>query len=196
MTYHLVHAGPAGLLGSDRAVIRADERTAFTDAVALLAAAGEIRDEAAASADSARQAARAEGLAEADAAVRELLAGEIAGFADAIERHAEARRADVAEAAYAAVRAILGEIDDAALVTRMVERTLARLPSEAPVTFAVAPEMATALANRLAGHEHVTVVADETLGPTDCHARTAQGGVIASLSVQLDALARRWGVAA
>ncbi|MGK6318103.1 FliH/SctL family protein [Sphingomonas sp. DT-204] len=195
MSFHLVHSDDRALLGSSRAVIKRAERIDFTDAVALLQAASAIRDQAAADAEHARATGHAEGLAEARAAVEEQLAEQIAGFASAVEQHAETRRADVAEAAHAAVRAVIGELDDETLVTRMVERTLARLPGEGPIAIAVAPTMADALATRLPELDHVTVTADPALGPTDCHMRTSTGQVIASLSVQLDALAKRWGVA-
>jgi flagellar biosynthesis/type III secretory pathway protein FliH len=46
----------------------------------------------------------------------------------------------------------------------------------------------------LAELAHVAVLADSALGATDCIVRTSAGQVIASLSVQLGALAQRWGV--
>ncbi|MGK6354120.1 FliH/SctL family protein [Sphingomonas sp. DT-207] len=196
MTFHLVHADGATLLASDTAVIKRDQRVDFVDAAALLQAASAIRDQASAAAEAARIEARAEGLAEARATVEAALAEQIAGFAEAIEQHEAARRADIAAAALAAVRAIVGTLDDEALVTGIVERTLARLPVEGPIIVQLAPSMADGLAVRLADRSHVTVVADPALGSTDCVLRTSAGQVIASLSVQLDALAKRWGVAA
>jgi flagellar biosynthesis/type III secretory pathway protein FliH len=195
MTYHLVHSDRNSLLGSDRAVIKRAERIDFTDAVALLHAAAAIREKALREVEAARLAGQAEGLDEARAAANEHIAEQIAGFATAIEEHEQTRRADIAEAAHAAVRAIVGEIEDENLLPRLVERTLARLPAEGPVTIAVAPAMAQSLAARLARLSHVTIVPDPMLGPTDCVMRTSAGQVIASLSVQLDALAKRWGVA-
>lgn len=195
MTFHLVHSDTNVLLTSDRAVIKRDERVAFTDAVALLHAATAIRTRTAAEADAARAEGRAEGLAEARAQAEAELAARIVDFAAAIDRHEAARRGEVADAAYAAVRAILGELDDEALVTRMAARTLDRLPDSGPVTVLVAPEMAAQLRERLAALEHVAVAEDAGLGATDCVLRTPAGQVIAGLSTQLDALARRWGVA-
>ncbi|MFA6118024.1 MAG: FliH/SctL family protein [Sphingomonas sp.] len=196
MTFHLIHADDRALLASGTAVIKRAQRVDFTDAVALLQASAAIRDRASSDAENARAAGRAEGLAEATAAAGEHIAEQLADFAAAIERHEEARRAAVAEAAHAAVRAIVGEIDDETLVPLMVERTLARLPGEGPVTISVAPDMADRLAPRLADFTHVTIIADSTLYSTDCQLRTSAGQVIASLSVQLDALARRWGIEA
>lgn len=195
MSYHLVMAGEGGLLASGRAVIPASERVAFTDAVALLQAAQAIRARAEAEVASLRDAARAEGLAEAAAAVDVLLADRIGAFAEAIDAHEAARRADIAAAALAALRAIMGTLEDERIVAGIVDQTLARLPEAAPVRLFVAPALADSIARRLEAREHVTVQADAGLGTHDCVLRTAAGQVIASLSVQLDALARRWGVA-
>ncbi len=194
MTYHLVHSDRNTLLASDRAVIKRAERVDFADAVALLHAAAAIREQAQADASAARLAGHAEGLAEARAEADAHVAEQIAAFAEAVEQQEQARRADIAEAAHAAVRAIIGELDDEAILPRMVERTLARLPAEGPVSVSVAPAMAECLAARLGDLSHVAIVAEPALGPTDCVMRTSAGQVIASLSVQLDALAKRWGV--
>lgn len=196
MTFHLVHTDGATLLSSDTAVIKRAERADFVDAAALLRAAAAIRDEASAAAEAARRDGRAEGLAEAREAVEAALAEQIASFAEAIQRHEESRRADIAAAALAAVHAIIGGLDDETLVTGIVERTLARLPADGPITVQLAPAMAEGLAARLVDLSHVAVVANPALGPTDCVLRTSAGQVIAGLSVQLDALAKRWGVAA
>jgi flagellar biosynthesis/type III secretory pathway protein FliH len=40
------------------------------------------------------------------------------------------------------------------------------------------------------------IAEDPSLGSGDCVVRTSAGQVIASLSVQLESLAKRWGVAA
>jgi flagellar biosynthesis/type III secretory pathway protein FliH len=194
MTYHLVHSDRNTLLASDRTVIKRAERVDFADAVALLHAAAAIREQAQADASAARLAGHAEGLAEARAEADAHVAEQIAAFAEAVEQQEQARRADIAEAAHAAVRAIIGELDDETLLPRMVERTLARLPAEGPVSVSVAPAMAECLAARLGDLSHVAIVAEPALGPTDCVMRTSAGQVIASLSVQLDALAKRWGV--
>ena len=196
MTFHLVHADKNALLASDRAVIKRTERRDFTDAAALLAAAAAIRDQALADADAARRDGHAEGLAEARASIGDHLAEQVAAFAAAIEAHEQARRSDIAEAAYAAVRAIVGELDDEALVPRMVERTLARLPADGPVTVFVPADLAARVSERLGERSHVVIAEDPGLGSGDCIVRTSAGQVIASLSVQLDSLAKRWGVAA
>jgi flagellar biosynthesis/type III secretory pathway protein FliH len=191
---YLAHSDGHSLLGSDSPIIKRSQRADFTDAASLLQAASAIRDRAETDTAAARSRGHAEGLAEAKATARTMVAEELTAFAAAVDGYARARRDDVAEAAYAAVRAIIGEIDDKDLVGRLVDRTLARLPGNGPIAVTVAPEMLDLLAGRLTS-DQVTVIADPTLGATGCHVRTSDGQVIASLSIQLDALAKRWGVA-
>ncbi|KTF67776.1 MULTISPECIES: FliH/SctL family protein [unclassified Sphingomonas] len=195
MTYHLVHADDAALLFSERAVIKRDERQSFSDAVALLGAVREAQAKAVQAADIAREEAYSTALSGARTDIDDLLAREIAQFAAAIEAQEQARRSEIAEAALAAVHAVLGELDDATLVPALVARALDRLHPQGAVIVAVAPDLAEKVAARLAALTEVTILADPGLGAHDCAIRTEQGQVIASLSVQLETLAKRWGVA-
>jgi flagellar biosynthesis/type III secretory pathway protein FliH len=194
MTYHLVQADDAALLFSERAVIKRDERQSFRDAVTLLGAVREAQARAIQAADAARDAAYGAALDGARAEIDDVLARQIAQFAAAIDLREQARRSEIAEAALAAVHAVLGELDDAALVPALVTRALDRLQPQGAVLVAVAPKMAEKVAARFAASTEVTILADPALGPRDCAIRTEQGQVIASLSVQLETLAKRWGV--
>lgn len=195
MTYHLVHADDATLLFSERAVIKRDERQSFSNAVALLGAVREAQARAVQAADAARNEAYSAALEGARADIDDLLARQIAQFAAAIEAQEQARRNEIAEAALAAVHAVLGELDDATLVPALVARALDRLQPQGAVIVAVAPDLAEKVAARLAARTEVTILPDPALGAHDCAIRTEQGQVIASLSVQLETLAKRWGVA-
>lgn len=195
MTYHLVHADDAALLFSERTVIKRDERQSFSDAVALLGAVREAQAKAVQAADIAREEAYSTALSGARTDIDDLLTREIAQFAAAIAAQEQARRSEIAEAALAAVHAVLGELDDATLVPALVARALDRLQPQGAVIVAVVPDMAEKVAARLAALTEVTILPDPALGAHDCAIRTEQGQVIASLSVQLDTLAKRWGVA-
>jgi flagellar biosynthesis/type III secretory pathway protein FliH len=195
MTYHLVHADDAALLFSERAVIKREERRSFVDAVALLGAVREAQARAVQAANDSREAAYATALDGARTEIENLLAGEIARFSAAIDLQEHARRAEIADAALAAVHAVLGELDDATLVPALVARALDRLQPQGAVIVAVAPDMAEKVAARLDNLTEVTILPDPALGAHDCAIRTEQGQVIASLSVQLETLAKRWGVA-
>lgn len=194
MSFHLVHADRTLFVASDRAVIKRAERIDFADAMDLLQAAKAIRERAQGEAETAREAGYRDGLETARTEADAHLAEQIAGFAAALDAHEQARRGDIAEAAYAAVRAIVGEMDDVEVLPRIVERTLAQLPGEGPVTVLVAPVLAERVAARIGALEHVAVEADPALGAQDCVVRTQAGQVIAGLSVQLDMLAKRWGL--
>lgn len=195
MTYHLVHADDAALLFSERAVIKRDERQSFVDAVALLGAVREAQARAVQAANDAREAAYGAALHGAQAEIEDLLARKIAQFSKAIDLQEQARRTEIAEAALAAVHAVLGELDDATLVPALVARALDRLQPQGAVIVAVAPDMAEKVSSQLAARTEVTILPDPALGAHDCAIRTEQGQVIASLSVQLETLAKRWGVA-
>jgi flagellar biosynthesis/type III secretory pathway protein FliH len=196
MSFHLIHADAATLLASDRAVIKRDQRETFTDALSLLRQAGEVRAAADADAESARAEGYAQGLAEAQDAARQSVIDHLGEMTAAIDRHIESRRVDIADAAFAATRAIIGAFEETETLNRIVDRAIARLTGDGPVTIEVAPDSHAAVAQHVGKRAHLALVADPELGPTDCRVRSEQGQIIASLSVQLDALAARWGVQA
>ncbi len=194
MSFHLAHADDHALLTSDRAVIKRRDRATFTDVLSLLRETTALRDRARDDAESARDIARREGLTEARLAAHETMATGLADLATAIDAHAETRRADIADAAFAAARAIIGELDETDVMQRIVDRTLARLDGDKPVTIEVAPALVAPLTEHTASLAHVTVSENADFGPTDCRIHAAQGQIVASLSVQFDALAARWGL--
>lgn len=194
MSFHLAYASNCALLSSDRAVIKRRDRVTFSDALALLQETASLRDQARGEAASARDAARMEGLAEARDAAHDVLINGLAQVANAMEAHAEIRRADIAEAALAAARAIIGDLEDSDVTHRIIDRTIARLDGDKPMTVEVAPDMVDGLAPHLANLKHVTILANPEFGPTDCRILGASGQIVASLSVQFDALAARWGL--
>ncbi len=194
MSFHLAHADGNAVLTSDRAVIKRHDRVAFGDALALLRQTTSLRDQARSDAESARDTARLEGLTEARLLAHESVASGLADIATAIDTHAETRRADIAEAAFAAARAIIGDMDESDVMHRIVDRTVARLDGDKPVTIEVAPALAPALIKHTTNLTHVTVTENPDFGPTDCRIHSAQGQIVASLSVQFDALAARWGL--
>ena len=194
MTFHLAHVDDHALLTSDRPVIKRRDRVPFVDALTLLRETTALRDQARAEADTARDAARLEGLAEARLAAHDIVASSLADVATAIDAHAETRRADIAAAAFAAARAIIGEMDETDVMQRIVDRTMARLDGDKPVAIEVAPALVTALTNHTADLAHVTVTENPDFGPTDCRILSTHGQIVANLSIQFDALAARWGL--
>lgn len=194
MSFYLAYADDRVILDSRRSIVKARERVAFSDSIAILAETKRLRDQALADASAARQDGQLAGLNEAQTEARQTVAAGLAELAAAIEAHAETRRTDIAEAAFAAARAIVGELDESDTMHRVVDRTLTRLDTETPVTIEVAPSLAASLREHVTERKHVTITENPDLGPTDCHIMTASGRIIASLSVQFDALAARWGL--
>jgi flagellar biosynthesis/type III secretory pathway protein FliH len=194
MSFHLAYASESALLSSDQAVIKRRDRVAFGDALRLLQEATLLRNQAREQAANAQNTARAEGLAEARDSADEALTTGLADIARAIEAHAETRRADIAEAAFAAARAIIGELDESDVMQRIIDRTIARLDGDSLMTIEVAPVIVDGLAAHLVHFKHVTIVANPDFGPTDCRLLAPSGQIVASLSIQFDALAARWGL--
>jgi flagellar biosynthesis/type III secretory pathway protein FliH len=194
MSFHLALADTCSLLASDRPIIKAKERLVFQDAIALLSETKRLRDQANADATAARDTARREALDEARATVQSTIVAALADMSQTIEAHASSRRSDIAEAAFAAARAIVGDLDDANVLQRIVDHTLARLDTDMPLTIEVAPALAADLRTHLTTLTHVTVIENPDLASTDCHILTRSGRIVASLSVQFDALAARWGL--
>lgn len=195
MSLYLAYARDGALLGSGRPVIKRAERQQFADAAALLDQLVRMREDAAGEIAAARDAARADGFAEGRAAAQAMVEDALDALTVAIDGHVAAWRADVADAAFAAARAIVGDLGDEEALTRIVDRSLQRIGRDKPVTIEVAPEMADRLTARLGEGGGVTVRALDGFGPTDCRIATGDGQTIASLSVQFDALAARWGIA-
>ena len=85
-------------------------------------------------------------------------------------------------------------MDETDVMQRIVDRTMARLDGDKPVTIEVAPALVKALAKHAVDLAHITVTENPDFGPTDCRILSARGQIVASLSVQFDALAARWGL--
>lgn len=194
MTFHLLIGDTAALLGGTSARIAAQERDAFADAHALLARA----TDQAARVEEEVAAARAEGARQgwqdaADRASAEIAArvGELAG---ALADEAAQRRREIAEAAFAGARAIIGALDPDDAGVRLAVHALTQVPADEQVVVACAPALAAPLEAALAGRTGVTVQARADLAPLQVELLSGSGRVVAGLDVQLAALAERWGV--
>jgi flagellar biosynthesis/type III secretory pathway protein FliH len=192
MSFFLAH----GAVGSGSSLIKAHERAEFTDALGLLTAAQQQATEIDARAQEASQRAEEQGLARGLANAEESIASEIAKLTDAVATIRAEYEASVAEAAYAAVTAIVGTLDDAEIVNRIVTNQLATRNESSGLRINVAPQMASGLQERIAAHEGCEIVADPDLAPTACRLTTGDGRIVADLSLQLETLRQRWGLEA
>lgn len=193
MSFHLL-VGDRALLSGASARVPADQRRAFGDAHALLAG---VMDEAAASA---ARAAKAEadgwqaGWQAAAARAEAALAQQAADAAAAVAVEAEARRATIAQAALAGAEAIVGAIDPEHADVRIALAAIGRVPEDERVVIACAPALADRIRDALDGRDNVSVEPRDGFAPGRVELMTGAGRLVADLSVQLDALADRWGV--
>jgi type III secretion protein L len=191
MSFHLIEGTP---LASASLLIKAHDVADFVDAAALLREARRIAADADAADAEARRAGYDAGLAQGLAEAERLIAAEAGKFAEAINAIRTDYTAQVAEAAYAATIAIIGDLDDAEIVSRIAALQLARQDDNAALQLTVAPSVHAELQEGPGTNSGVAILADPTLAATDCHVMNGQGRIIASLSLQLQMLRERWGL--
>jgi flagellar biosynthesis/type III secretory pathway protein FliH len=194
MSFALILDSETPALAALSPLIKADQRQDFIQAADVLTEVRALKAASLAEID-ARQASAARdgyarGLAKAEEQIEAMLA-EIASQFSAFENQ---RRDDIAAAAYAAVTAIIGGLDDETVLAKLVGASLARNEDNSPVTVEVTPAMAERIAAKLGDTPHVSVRGNPALGARDCQILSPQGRIVADLSVQMTALAERWGV--
>lgn len=195
MSYHIFNSGDqTTMIGVATPIIKASQRHEFASAVELLRAVTDLKIAAEAETHTRLEAGYAEGMARGYAEAQEQVAKLIEDMAKRFEAICEERRSDVADAALAATKAIIGALDDTDIAKRLVTQALARIDNGGALTIEVAPAMQPSIADHVAHLAHVKVEAVEELGALDCIFQTRTGRVLAGLDVQLSALGDRWGV--
>jgi flagellar biosynthesis/type III secretory pathway protein FliH len=189
--FALLPVGGVQTLISDSPLIKRSEREEFQSAAALLQAADKLRNDAAEATEAARSEAYAAAADKAAADFTQTIKSELQKFAADLAREKDARRDDIAEAAFGAVKAILGEMDDTQMMQAMVTKTLSNLENQEVLSVQLSPDIAAAIGSL----DGINVIAEPTFGPYDCCVITADSRIVANLSVQLETLAKRWGVA-
>ncbi len=180
--------------GSGTSLIKAKDRQDFETVVALLSETRRLNESSKAEIATLHETAEARGYEEGLAKATAEFDSRLAELALQFDAFREERRDDIAAAAFAAVKAIIGDLDDERVIIGLVDASLSRRDSEAPVTIEVAPAMVESLQAHLADRTYVSVRANDAFGPYDCGLLTPQGRIVADLDVQLGALSDRWGV--
>jgi flagellar biosynthesis/type III secretory pathway protein FliH len=194
MTYHIFKADDQAMIGANTSIIKSSERSEFTSAVDLLQAITDLRAAGEAQAKSSADTGYQEGLARGYSEAQEQVAKLIEDMATRFETVCEERRADVADAALAATKAIIGALDNVEVTKRLVNQALVRIDNGGALTIEVAPAMQPQIAKHVAHLAHVQVEAVEGLGNLDCVFQTKTGRILAGLDLQISALGDRWGV--
>jgi type III secretion protein L len=184
---------PSGIASSS-SLIKEHERAQFVDALSLQAAARSTAEAMDAEAAAAHQLARDEGFAQGLTEAEACIASEIGKLTEAVAEIRSEYEARVAEAAFAAVTAIIGTMDDSDIVNRIVANQLAAKAETDGVRISVAPQMAAALSDQISADKGCEIVADPHLAATACRLSTGDGRIVADLSLQLEALRQRWGL--
>jgi flagellar biosynthesis/type III secretory pathway protein FliH len=174
--------------------IAKDDVAEFRSSADLFEAAKGVHDDAAIAAKAAEtagyEAGRQQALEEMRGALGEALAALAQGFATENER----RERTAATAAMQVVERLLGQLDDAVIITGLAREAL-RKAGSGQVTVVVAPEWVEHVRERLADHADLTVEAAPALGRFACRVTAQDGRIIADLDTQLAALRDRWGLA-
>ena len=182
------------ILNGKSALIKAKDRAAFSDVRALLEDAARVKSDILDVSAKVREDAHREGLAKGYEQVQGYFLSKLDELTAALAQHEQERRASIADAAMAAVKMMVGDLDDAAIVPGLAERALDRMADDSRYSVEVAPQHFDAVSQRLSGRDGVAVEANPTLGALDCVVRTSTGRVIANLDTQIETLAQRWGI--
>ncbi|WP_375402153.1 hypothetical protein [uncultured Sphingomonas sp.] len=196
MSFQLLIGDGAAILGGGSARIPAGEREAFADAHALLARAAAEAASVADRAEAATARGLEEGAREASARAEAEVAARVAELAASLAIEATARRAEIATAALAGAEAIIGALPREEAGVRLALQAVARLPDDERIAILCSSAVAPRLQAALAGREGVTVEARDGFSDLQLELATGAGRIVASLDVQIAALAERWGVSA
>lgn len=207
-SFMLWHRDPAARLGiaSDRRVLRAAEVPALQEADQLLADLRELFEQEQARVEAACAAAREEGrrqgLAMAEGEVREQLALALTRLTRAHEEQGLRQQRDIARLALEVFQKLLGPLPADEGLARLATQAARELLPARTWRLQVHPsrmaELRAALAavdpDDKAGLSGAEIVADAELAEGDCRLTTEFGTADASLTTQVQRLARAWGV--
>ncbi len=166
---------------------------AFRASADLLESAAAIRRSAAEAAELSKKAGYEHGKELASVEMRDALADALAELAQAFAQENERRERNTAAAAIQVVERLIGQTDDASVVTGLAREALRSLGA-GQVTVRVAPEWAETLRARFAANSDIGVEADPQLDRFACRIASPDGRIIADLDTQLASLRARWGL--
>lgn len=206
--FMLWHRDPQARLGiaSDRRVLRAAEVPALQDAQQLLAGLHELLAQEQSRIDAACERARAEGLqqglADAESRSRDQLAEGLARLTQAHELQCQRQQRDLARLALEVFQKLLGSLPADQALARLAAQAAREMLPARTWRLHVHPGQQDVLRAALqavdpddkAGLAGAEIVADAELREGDCRLVTEFGTADASLSTQVQRLARAWGL--
>lgn len=193
MTFWIVHDDGGTLAATDRPLVKASEQAALRDAGALLARARATEEEMRGRHAQAEREARARGLEQGREEGRRAFVDSLARLARETREHRLAGEREIAALALAALRRMIDDIGDEAMMTGLARRAVSAVVSSGEITVDVAPALRDAVAAAM--EVDVLVRADPALAPHECRIATGEGRIIADLGVQIAAIEQRWSMA-
>ena len=188
----LVMMGDVMLRVPSARVARGDTND-LLDMAEALAQAKRMRDDAARDAADMRAQGLAEGRAEAAQELRGALNEALEALADGLAAENARRESAVAAAALKVGERLIGLQTQTEIVTGLARQALAHTQAGA-VKITVGADLGPEVASRLGDRPGLNIVEDAGAPPFACRIETDAGRIIADLGVQLDTLAKRWGV--
>jgi len=195
MAFHLIHNDGRSLLASDRPVLKAADRPAVEESLALLDRVRTLHDHQQEALTQARADAVAEGRCAGEAEGRAAFAAAIAKLTEQVEADTLRRDEDVAALALAALRQMVGALADGERMAGIARRAVEALGSHGPILVEISPAMLPhverAFLDRPAQVE-VALRARNGLADDQCRLTAPDGRIVADVGVQLQSFAQRW----
>ncbi len=196
MTYHLYGSPDTLAIGVSRPLIKASQRQEFSDAMDLCAALKAMQADMNVRNHAAHEQAKIDGFTAGQTAATDHMAQALTALQEQLTQFETQVQDQIASAAYAATQAIIGKLPDDIVLSGIVNEAIARLASQndAITNIEISPSMLDRIASHLPQDSATKLVANTSLSQHDCVIVTTTGRLVASLDVQMESLAKRWGV--
>lgn len=196
MTFCILHDDGKALVSTDRRLVKAGERALLEDACAVLARARAIEAEMQTRHAEAERDARQRGLEQGREEGRRAFVGAITQLTRDVREHCLAQEREIAALALAALRRMIDDIGDEAVMAGIARRAVSAVAPGSGIVVEVAPALCEAVTAALGEDRQATVLVrgDAALALHECRIATAEGRIIADLGVQLAAIAERWSM--
>lgn len=196
MSFCIVHDDGKTLIATERRLIKAGERAILDDACALLARARDIEEQMRLRHAEAERDAKACGLQEGHEEGRRAFVAAIERLLRDVRNHRLAEEREIAVLALAALRRMIDDIGDEAMMMGIARRAVSAAASGGGTIVHVAPELRDAVAAAVEPEgAGIAVRSDPALSLHECRVMTGEGRIIADLAVQLAAIEGRWSMA-
>jgi type III secretion protein L len=194
MTFYLLHHDEKRLLATDRPIVKASEYSAFADVLVLLETLRQSQAEQRSAMETARAEARQRGFVEGMRAGKSEFVQAVADLSNQVAQDRERVEREIASLALAALRLMVGSIDDETMLAGITRRAVAAVAPGGQILVEASPAMCPAIRQALAPldeESRINLLPDPALSDRQCRVTAPDGRIIADLDVQLEAIAQR-----